>query len=58
MNVENEWSDNIDASKVEGAVIRIEVEELRCAMNRMKIGKASGPPGVLYKCLRLVGISV
>ena len=24
-NVENEWSDNIDASKVEGAVRRIEV---------------------------------
>ena len=25
MNVENEWSDIIDASKVEGAVSRIEV---------------------------------
>ena len=24
-NVENEWSDNIDASKVEGVVRRIEV---------------------------------
>ena len=27
MNFENEWSDSIDASKVEGAVRRIEVEE-------------------------------
>ena len=45
MNTENEWSDNIDASKVEDAVRRIEVEEVRCAMNRIKIGKASGPFG-------------
>ena len=28
MNVEKEWSDSIDAIKVEGAVRRIEVEEL------------------------------
>ena len=26
MNVENGWNDSIDASKVEGAVSRIEVE--------------------------------
>ena len=46
MNVENEWSDSIDASKVEGAVRRREVEEVRCAMNSMKIGNASRPSGV------------
>ena len=46
MNVENEWSDSVDASKVEGTVRRIEVEEVQCAMNCMKIGKASGPSGV------------
>ena len=46
MNVGNEWSDSIDASKVEGTVRRIEVEEVWCAMNRMKIGKAGGPSGV------------
>ena len=28
---------------------RIEIEEVRCAMNRMKIGKASGPSGVAIK---------
>ena len=28
MNFESEWSDSIDASKVEGAVRRIEVEEV------------------------------
>ena len=27
MNVENEWCDGIDASKLEGAVRRTEVEE-------------------------------
>ena len=51
MNVKNEWSDSIDASKVEGAVRRIEVEEVRYAMNRMKIRKASGPSG---GCSRIV----
>ena len=45
MNVENEWKNCIDASKVEGAVRRIKVEEVHCAMNQMKIGKASGPSG-------------
>ena len=33
MNVENECSDSTDASKVEDAVRRIEVEEVQCAMN-------------------------
>ena len=33
MNVENEWCDSTDASKVEGALGRIEVEEVRCALN-------------------------
>ena len=46
VNVENKWSDSIDVSKVEGAVRRIEIEEVRCAMNRMEAGKASGPSGV------------
>ena len=49
MNVENEWSDSIDTSQVEGAVRRLEVEEVRHAMNRMKIGKASGSSGVAIK---------
>ena len=53
INVENEWSDRVDASKVEGAVKRIEVDEVRCTMNGMKIGKTSEPSGV---AIRLVGI--
>ena len=52
MNVENEWSDSIDASNVEGAVSRMEFEEVQCAMNRMKIGKASGPFGVAIELLK------
>ena len=55
MNVENEWSDSIDASKVEGAVRRIEVEQVRCAMNHMKIGKASGPSGVALELFKAGG---
>ena len=49
MNVENEWSDSIDVSKVEGAVRRTKVEEVHYAMNWMKIRKASGPSGVSYQ---------
>ena len=52
MNVENEWSDSIDASKVEGAVRRIEAEEVRCAMNRMKLRKASGPSAVALEMFK------
>ena len=55
MNVGNEWSDSIDASKVEGAVRRIEVEEVRCAMNCMKIGKARGPSGAAIELFKAGG---
>ena len=54
INVENEWSDSIDASKVDGAVRRIEVEEVQCAMTCIKMGSL----GLLYNCLRMVEISV
>ena len=40
---------------VEGAVRRIEVEEVRYAMNRMKIGEVSGPSGVAIELFRLWG---
>ena len=55
MNVENEWSDSIDASKVEGAVSRIEVEEVKCAINCLKIGKANGPSGVVIELFKAGG---
>ena len=42
MNVENEWSDSIDAIKVESTMRRIEVEEVQCERNQMKIRKAGG----------------
>ena len=44
--------DSVDASNVEGTVRRIEV---RCAMNRMKIGKANGPSRVAIKLLMVGG---
>ena len=55
MNVENKWSDSIDASKIESLVRKIEVEEVWCAMNRMKIGKASGPSGVVIELFKASG---
>ena len=54
----NELNDSIDASKVEDAVRRIEVEEVECAMNRMKIEKASGPSGFALEMFKASGISV
>ena len=55
MNVENKWSESIDASKVESAVKRIQVKEVQCAMNQMKIGKASGPFGVAIELFKAGG---
>ena len=47
MNVENEWSDSIDASELEIVVRRIEAKEVFWAMNGMKIKKANGSSGNL-----------
>ena len=55
MNVENEQIDSIDASKVEGVVKKIEVEVVFCAMNRMKIRKASGSSGFALELFKAGG---
>ena len=55
MNDENEWSDSTNASEVEGAVRRIEVKEVRCAVNQMKIGKTRGPSGVVLEMCKVGG---
>ena len=55
MNVKNQWSDDIDASKVEGAVWEMEVEEVWCAMNPMKIRKVNGPSGVAIELFKAGG---
>ena len=54
-NVENKWSDSIDGSKLEGVMRTIEVEEVRCAFSRLKIGKASGRSGVAIELLKAGG---
>ena len=33
---------------------RIDVEEVRCSMNHMKVGKASGPSGVAIELFKAV----
>ena len=55
INVEKEWSDNIDATKVEGAVRRIEVEEVWCAINCVKIRKASWSSGIIIELFKTGG---
>ena len=48
LNFENEWGDSVDAIKVEGAVRRIEVEEvLRVQWIVWKLGKQGSPLGLL-----------
>ena len=47
MIVENKWGVNFAASKVIGGVCRIDVEEVRCAINTMKNGKESEPSEVV-----------
>ena len=47
MNVENEWSDSIDANNEADAVRRIEVEEVRVQLIERKSGKQVGPLGLL-----------
>ena len=37
---------------------RIEVEEVWCAMNLIKIGKASGPSGVANELFKAGGVNV
>ena len=54
-NVKNDCSDSIDANKVEGAVRRIEVEEVQCATNHMKIGKTGGSSGVAIELFKTGG---
>ena len=46
MNVENEWSDSIEAIKVERAVRRIKVAEVQYAM-KLKLGMQVGCLGLL-----------
>ena len=55
MNVENEWSDSIDASKVEGTVRKVDIEEVQCAMNHIKFRKASGPSVVAIELFQAGG---
>ena len=45
-NVKNEWSNSIDASKVEGAVRSIEVEEVWCANGLYETWESKWPSRV------------
>ena len=47
--------DSVDTSKVEGTAKRIEVEEVRCAMNHLKVRKASGSSGGAVELLKAGG---
>ena len=55
MNIENEWSDRIDTSKVEDAVRKIKVQEVWAEMNQMKIEKLDRPYGVALEMFNAHG---
>ena len=48
-------SDGIDAIKVETAVRRTDVEDVQCAMNQMKIGKAKGHSWIVLEMFKAGG---
>ena len=43
MNVENEWDQMVEADMYKGPVEEVADEEVREAMNKMKLVKAAGP---------------
>ena len=55
MNIENEWSDSIDASKVEGAVRKIKVQDVLAKLNQIKIKKPDRPSGVALEMFNAHG---
>jgi hypothetical protein len=54
LNKENEWkSGNLQAEANEGPVMEVTKEEVRIAMNKMKVGKAAGPSGVPVEVMKI-----
>ena len=55
LNEENEWKDELSAEYVEGATNMISKEEVRQAIQDLKVRKAAGPSGVTAEMIMTAG---
>ena len=55
MNEENEWNDELSAEYVEGPADMISKEEVRQAIQDLKVKKAAGPSGVTGEMIKAAG---
>ena len=55
LNEENEWNDELSAEYVEGPADMISKEEVRQAMQDLKVRKAAGPSGVTAETIKAAG---
>ena len=55
LNEENEWNDELSAEYVEGPADMISKEEVRQAIQDLKVRKAAGPSGVTAEMIKSAG---
>ena len=55
LNEENEWNDELSAEYVEGPADMISKEEVRQAIQDLKVRKAAGPSGVTGEMIKAAG---
>ena len=55
LNEENEWNDELSAEYVEGPADMINKEEVRQAIQDLKVRKAAGPSGVTAEMIKAAG---
>ena len=55
LNEENEWNDDLSAEYVEGPADMISKEEVRQAIQDLKVRKAAGPSGVTAEMIKAAG---
>ena len=55
MNEENEWNDELSVEYVEGPADMISKEEVRQAIQDLKVRKAAGPSGVTGEMIKAAG---
>ena len=55
LNEENEWNDELSAEYVEGPADMISKEEIRQAIQDLKVRKAAGPSGVTAEMIKAAG---
>ena len=55
LNVENDWDGEVDCPEVMGPHCLISEEEVSAAIKGLKMGKATGPTGVVSEMMKASG---